>query len=234
MYLYCVKNTQNISVTVDAIVFGFQRDSGVSVLLIKRKYAPFKGKWAIPGGFVDPKESLDAAVERELLEETGMKIDYIEQLHTFGKPNRDPRSHTISIAYLALVNSSKMENIKAGDDAAEAEWFNIKHLPLLAFDHRQILNMAIERLQFQMVHYPIAFELLDRKFAFSDLENLYSTLLDKPVDRRNFKKKIIKLGVLDELDEKVKSSGVGRPGNYYEFNKNAFIRLEREGLSFNM
>lgn len=227
-----MKTTQNISVAVDAIVFGYQKDKGVSVLLIKRRYAPFKGKWAIPGGFVEEKESLEVAVERELKEETGVKIDYLEQLYTFGKPNRDPRNRTISIAYFGIVNAGKFQKLQANTDAIDAEWFQIKNLPILAFDHRQILTMAIDRLRNKITYEPIGFELLDRKFAFSELEDLYSTLLDRAIDRRNFKKKVMKLGILEELDEKAPSTGAGRPGNLFEFNKNAYDRLKQDGMHF--
>ncbi len=227
-----MKTTQNISVAVDAIVFGYQKDQGVSILLIKRKYAPFKGKWAIPGGFVKEKESLEFAVERELKEETGVKIDYLEQLYTFGKPNRDPRNRTISVAYFGIVNAGKFQKLQANTDAVDAEWFPIKNLPILAFDHRQILTMAIERLRNKMTYEPIGFELLNQRFAFSELEDLYSTLLDRPVDRRNFKKKVIKLGILEELDEKAPRTGAGRPGNLFQFNKNAYDRLKNDGMHF--
>ena len=227
-----MKKTQNISIAVDAIVFGYQKDQGVSILLIKRKYAPFKGKWAIPGGFVEDKESLESAVERELKEETGVKIDYLEQLYTFGKPNRDPRNRTIAIAYFGIVNAGKFQKLQASTDAEDAEWFNIKNLPALAFDHRQILTVAIERLRSKITYEPIGFELLDRKFAFSELEDLYSTLLDRPIDRRNFKKKVIKLDILEELDEKAPRSGAGRPGNLFQFNKNAYDRLKNDGMHF--
>ncbi len=217
---------------VDAIVFGYSKEEGVSVLLIKRKYAPFKGNWAIPGGFVLDDESLEEAVERELLEETGVKINYLEQLYTFGKPNRDPRRRVISVAYFGLVKSKQFEKLKASTDAEEAKWFNIKELPSLAFDHDKILDMAIERIRGKIVYQPIGFELLDKKFPFSDLEHLYATLLDRPVDRRNFKKKVMHLGILDELDEKAKSSGAGRPGNLFQFNKATYDKLIRDGMHF--
>lgn len=217
---------------VDAIVFGYSKEEGVSVLLIKRKYAPFKGNWAIPGGFVLDDESLEEAVERELLEETGVKINYLEQLYTFGKPNRDPRRRVMSVAYFGLVKSKQFEKLKASTDAEEAKWFNIKELPSLAFDHDKILDMAIERIRGKIVYQPIGFELLDKKFPFSDLEHLYSTLLDRPVDRRNFKKKVMHLGILDELDEKAKSSGAGRPGNLFQFNKATYDKLIRDGMHF--
>lgn len=227
-----MKTTQNIHVAVDAIVFGYNKEEGVSILLIKRKYEPFKGKWAIPGGFVKDNESLEDAVERELLEETGVRINYLEQLYTFGKPDRDPRRRILAVAYFGLVKSNQFDKLKASTDAEEAEWFNIKKLPKLAFDHDKILDVAIERLRGKIVYQPIGFELLDKKFPFSDLEHLYSTLLDRPIDRRNFKKKVMSLGILDELDEKVKSNGAGRPGNLFKFNKATYNKLEKDGVHF--
>lgn len=217
---------------VDAIVFGYSKEEGVSILLIKRKYDPYKGAWAIPGGFVLDDESLEAAVARELQEETGVEINYLEQLYTFGKPDRDPRKRILSVAYFGLVKSKQFEKLKASTDAADAAWFNYKKLPRLAFDHKEILKMAIERLRAKIVYQPIGFELLDKKFAFSDLEHLYSTLLDRPIDRRNFKKKVMSLGILDELDEKAKSTGAGRPGNLFQFNKTTYNRLLKEGMHF--
>ena len=227
-----MKTTQNIRVAVDAIVFGYSKDEGVSALLIKRKYEPYQGSWAIPGGFVLDNESLEDAVERELFEETGVKINYLEQLYTFGQPNRDPRERIISVAYFGLVKSSQFEKLKAATDAEAAEWFNIKHLPGLAFDHQSILDMAIGRLRSKITYQPIGFELLDKKFPFSDLEHLYSTLLDRPIDRRNFKKKVMSLGILEELDEKAISSGAGRPGNLFQFNKDTYNKLENDGMHF--
>ncbi len=224
--------TQNIQVAVDAIVFGYSKEKGVSLLLIKRKYNPFKGAWAIPGGFVLDSESLEDAVARELQEETGIKIDYLEQLYTFGAPKRDPRTRILSVAYFGLVNKTHFEKLKASTDAEDAEWFNFKHLPTLAFDHKQILEVAIERLRGKMVYQPIGFELLDKKFPFSDLENLYTTLLDRPIDRRNFRKKVMSLGILEELNEKAKSTGAGRPGNLFQFNKKMYKRLLKEGMHF--
>ena len=218
-----------IQLTVDAVVFGY--DSGnISVLLVKRKYEPFKDGWALPGGFVLENENLEEAVQRELVEETGVKINYLEQLYTFGDLERDPRGRVVSIAYFGLVKPNAF-NLRASTDAEEAEWFNIKKLPKLAFDHKKILKIAIERLQGKITYEPIGFELLDKKFPFSDLEKLYTTLLDRQIDRRNFKKKITSLKVLDELDEKV-SIGRGRPASLFSFNKKRYFQLKKEGIIF--
>ena len=131
-----------------------------------------------------------------------------------------------------MVKSSQFAKLNASTDAEEAEWFNIKKLPKLAFDHKKILKMAIERLRAKIIYQPIGFELLDKKFPFSDFEHLYTTLLDRPIDRRNFKKKVMSLGILDELDEKAKSTGAGRPGNLFQFNKATYKKLLKEGLHF--
>jgi len=219
----------NIKLTVDAVVFGY--DSGnISVLLVKRKYEPFKDSWALPGGFVLENENLEQAVQRELLEETGARINYLEQLYTFGDLGRDPRGRVVSIAYFGLVKPNVFK-LTASTDAKKAEWFDIKKLPKLAFDHKKILEIAVERLQGKITYEPIGFELLGKKFPFSDLEKLYTTLLDRGIDRRNFKKKITSLKVLDELDEKV-SVGRGRPASLFSFNKKRYFQLKKEGIIF--
>ena len=223
--------TQDIKLTVDAVVFGYE-DGEISVLLIKRKYEPFKGNWAIPGGFVKEEESLEEAVERELHEETGVRINYLEQLYTFGKPDRDPRERVVSVAYFGLVRPDAFR-ILASTDAEEVEWFNINNLPELSFDHKEILKIAIGRLKAKITYEPLGFELLDKKFPFSDLEKLYATLLGREVDRRNFRKKIMHLNVLDELDEKV-SKGSGRPANLFRFNQKRYFQLKQEGIIFDI
>jgi len=220
---------QSIKLSVDAVVFGYEAGT-ISILLIKRKYEPFKGEWAIPGGFVLDKESLEEAVERELKEETGVEINYLEQLYTFGNPERDPRSRVVSVAYFGLIKPSAF-NIVASTDAEEVKWFNIIDLPTLSFDHDEIVKLAIKRLQGKITYEPIGFELLDNKFPFSDLEKLYTTLLGRAIDRRNFRKKILKLNILDELDEKV-SKGSGRPANLFKFNDKRYFELKKEGIIF--
>ena len=222
----------NIKVAVDSIVFGYSKNEGVSVLLIQRKYEPYKNQWAIPGGFVLENESLEDAVRRELSEETGITVNYLEQLYTFGDPRRDPRQHIISVAYFALVKSARFQQLKASTDAENAKWFNVKSLPQLAFDHHKILNAAIERIRIKVRYEPIGFELLDKQFPFSDLEKLYIDLLGREIDRRNFSKKILSLGVLDETNEYAKPDGKGRPSKMYRFNKNRYKELIKKGINF--
>lgn len=223
-----------MKVAVDAIVFGYSKKDGVSVLLIQRKYEPFKSAWAIPGGFVLESESLEEAVRRELLEETGVQLNYLEQLYTFGEPGRDPRQRIISVAYFGLVKTSQYTELKASTDAENAKWFSIKKIPALAFDHKQILSIAIERLRAKVRYQPIGFELLDKKFPFSDLEKLYTALLDKDINRRNFSKKILSFGFLEETGELSVPAGKGRPSKMYQFNQKCYRELLKEGFHFEM
>ncbi|WP_442590739.1 NUDIX hydrolase [Pedobacter sp. AW31-3R] len=226
------KIKQEIKVTVDAIVFGYNQGNGISVLLIKRKIEPFKNEWALPGGFVLNQETLEEAVERELREEAGVSINYLEQLFTFGKPDRDPRMRIVSVSYFGLVKSADF-SLFASTDAAEAAWFNIYELPALAFDHKDIVEKAIARLRAKIIYEPIGFELLDRKFLFSDLEHLYTLLLGREIDRRNFKRKMMSLGLVIELDEKAPSVTAGRPGKLYSFDSDKYNQLKVNGFDLN-
>lgn len=223
---------QDISLTVDAVVFGYAKTEGVSVLLVKRRYEPFKNTWALPGGFVLEKESLEEAVARELKEETGVAVSYLEQLYSFGNPKRDPRKRIISIAYFGLVNSSTYKELTAGTDADEAQWFNINQLPQLAFDHADIIALATERLRAKIQYQPVGFELLDKKFSFADLEKLYIALLGREIDRRNFRKKILSFDFLEKLPELTKPEGQGRPSNMFRFNKKRYDQLTKKGFFF--
>ncbi len=224
---------QNIKVSVDAVVFGYTSLEGLSILLVKRGIEPYKGVWALPGGLVHDDESLEHAVERELQEETGVSINYLEQLYSFGAPKRDPRNRVVSIAYYGLVKPSAF-HLKADSDASEAAWFNTKALPNLAFDHQAIITTAITRLQGKIMYEPIGFELLEPKFPFSELEKLYTTVLDKPIDRRNFKKKVMKYGFIIETKEKQKLIGAGRPGNLYRFDEKRYFQLKKSGVNFEL
>ena len=223
---------QDIKVAVDAVVFGYDQEKGVSVLLIKRKNSPFEKMWALPGGLVLNGESLDDAVNRELKEEAGIDVNYLEQLYTFGNPVRDPRNHAISVSYFGLVRPKDFQPA-AESDAEDVAWFNIKKLPKLAFDHRKIIDVAIKRLRGKLKYEPVGFELLDKEFPFSDFEKLYQILLDQDLDRRNFKKKIISLGILEELDKSVQRAS-GRPARLFKFNKKKYFDLKEKGYNFDI
>jgi 8-oxo-dGTP diphosphatase len=223
---------QDIKVSVDAVVFGYDQEVGISVLLIKRKNEPFQKMWALPGGLVHNGESLDDAVNRELKEEAGIDVNYLEQLYSFGAPDRDPRNHVISVSYFALVRPEDYQ-IVAHTDAEDVAWFNIKKIPKLAFDHKKIIDVAIKRLRGKITYEPVGFELLDTAFPFSDLEKLYQALLGQEIDRRNFKKKIMSLGILEALDETVQR-GAGRPAQLFKFNKKKYFELKEKGYNFDI
>ncbi|MBS1505681.1 MAG: NUDIX hydrolase [Bacteroidetes bacterium] len=223
---------QSIKVAVDAVVFGYDAEEGVSVLLIKRKFEPFQKFWALPGGLVKDDESLEEAVRRELKEESGVDVTYLEQLYSFGKPDRDPRNRVVSITYYGLVRPKDYQ-LSAQTDAEDVAWFNISRLPKLAFDHKQIVETAIKRLRGKLAYEPVGFELLDKKFPFSDLEKLYQTLLATQLDRRNFKKRIMSYGFLEELDENVQRS-VGRPAALFQFNRKKYFELKDKGYNFDL
>jgi 8-oxo-dGTP diphosphatase len=223
---------QSIKVSVDAVVFGYDTEQGISVLLIKRKIEPFQKFWALPGGLVHNDESLEDAVRRELLEESGVDIGYLEQLYSFGDPHRDPRNRVVTIAYVCLVRPSDYQ-LSAQTDAEDVAWYTIRNIPKLAFDHKSIIDLAIQRLRGKLAYEPIGFELLDKKFPFSDLENLYQTLLDRDIDRRNFKKKIMGYGFLEELDETIQRKA-GRPARLYRFHAKKYFELQKKGYNFDL
>lgn len=220
-----------VHLAVDAVVIGYHAERGISILLIKRRFNPYQGHWALPGGFVNEVESLEEAVSRELEEETGVKINYLEQLYTFGKPERDPRRRVVSVAYFVLVQPETLE-LHAQTDAEDAQWFDLQDLPPLAFDHQFIIEKAIERVRNKITYEPIGFELLDEKFSFADLQKLYETLLQRQIDRGNFQKKIKSMGILEELKERRKPNGSGRPARLYRFREEKYFELKARGDMF--
>lgn len=217
------------SVTVDCVIFGLDDSADLRVLLIKRAHEPYKDTWALPGGFVDMGEDLETAARRELEEETGVTDVFIEQLYTYGAPERDPRGRVISIVYYALVN---LEDHPASpnSDAKEAEWFNVRDLPTLAFDHSTVMSMAISRLEAKVRYQPVGFELLPDKFTLSELQKLYETILGQELNRRNFRAKILKMDVLEQLDRQKEVPH--RPAYLYRFNKEKYNELMERGFEF--
>jgi 8-oxo-dGTP diphosphatase len=202
------------SVTVDLVIFTIA-DDDLKVLLIRRGVDPFKGRWALPGGFVDIHESLEHAAARELKEEVGVTNVYLEQLFTFGEPKRDPRGRVISVAYFALIDAER-QRIVAASDAALAEWHSVFDAPKLAFDHKQILEYAVWRLRNKIEWTTVGYELLPKKFTLSELQRVYEIILQKPVDKRNFRKKILAQGRIRELNE-TRGDVAHRPARLYSF-----------------
>ena len=213
------------SVTTDCVIFGYD-GTKLNVLLIERGIEPFKGRWAFPGGFIKMDETALMGAKRELLEETGLKDAYIRQFHTFSEVDRDPRERVITIAYYALVRISE---VKGGDDAASAKWFALDKIPSLAFDHDMILRRATAELRKQIHFEPIGFELLPEKFTMTQLQHLYEAILDVKFDRRNFCNKMLKLGILTELDEKLTLVNK-KVAFLYKFNPESYREMKEKGF----
>ena len=229
---YTPANAERPTVTVDVVIFSL-RDSDLKVLLIRRAAPPFKGKWAIPGGYVHEDEALDEAALRELGEETGLRNVYLEQLYTFGEPKRDPRGRVITVAYFALVPDDV--TARAGDDAAEAAWHSVYDLPDLAFDHAEILSYALQRLRYKLEYTAIGFELLPNEFTLTELQTAYEIVLglkepDKKLDKRNFRRRILEAGILAETSKYREGEGQGRPARLYRYRKNAVTEIKARRL----
>jgi 8-oxo-dGTP diphosphatase len=217
------------ALTVDAVVFGLD-DGELKVLLVRRDVEPFRGKWAVPGGFVRVGEALEDAVRRELEEETGITQVFLEQLYTFGTVDRDPRERVVTVAYYALVKLSD-HRIKAATDARDAAWFAVSEARGLAFDHDRILAVALERLRGKVRYQPIGFELLPPEFTLSQLQRLYETILETPLDKRNFRKKILGMNFLVATDE-VQKDVAHRAARLYRFDRKKYQQLQKRGFNF--
>jgi len=200
------------AVTVDITIFTVRNDE-LNILLIKRAEPPFQGEWAIPGGFVMEDEDLEVAAARELVEETGVSGVYLEQLFTFGAPGRDPRGHTVTVAYSALIPSDNLE-LTASTDAEGVAWFAIDKLPELAFDHDDILEVAHDRLVAKLEYSTIVFQLMPEAFTLTELQHVYEIIERKEIDKRNFRKRILALGVIEATGEE-KREGPHRPAKLY-------------------
>jgi len=219
------------ALTVDCVVFGFD-EGELKVLLIQRGLDPFKGRWALPGGFVRVDETLDESARRELAEEAGLTNVFLEQLYSFGAVDRDPRERVVSVAYYALVALSD-HRAKAATDAANAEWFPISKIPKLAFDHAGILATALARLKSKVRYQPIGFELLPPKFTLSQLQHLYEAVLGTALDKRNFRKKVLSFGLLVPLKE-TQRAGRHRPAQLFRFDADKYEKLKRRGFNFEL
>jgi len=199
-------------------------------MLVRRGREPFAGCWALPGGFVGLDEALEDAARRELAEETGLTDLFLEQLFTFGAPERDPRGRVVSVAYYALVDADG-RSVNASSDAIEAKWFPVDGLPELAFDHDAILAVALERLRGKVRYAPLGFELLSRAFTLTELQRLYEVILGRDLDKRNFRRKIQTMGLLVDTG-KTRQGLAHRAPRLYRFDRRRYAELERSGFTF--
>jgi 8-oxo-dGTP diphosphatase len=219
------------ALTVDAVVFGFDGEA-LKLLLIERGQEPFKGRWALPGGFVRVDEDLEAAARRELREEAGVAEVVLEQFHAFGAVDRDPRERVVSIAYVALTRLGD-HHPRADTDARQAAWFAIDDLPRLAFDHEPIIRRALEHLRARVRLEPIGFQLLSEKFTLTQLQRLYEAVLGRPVDARNFRKRVIGMELAQPLEAEFQR-GRQRPAQLFRFDAKRYQQLKRKGFQFEL
>lgn len=204
------------AVTVDIALFSVSREQQqlrLQVLLIQRDAEPFLGGWALPGGFVRENEDLPDAARRELAEETGITESYLEQVAAIGRPGRDPRGHTVTVVWVGLVPENRQE-LRASGDARLAAWHDVANLPPLAFDHAELLRLALNHLQRRLGEAPVCFELLPETFTLSEFQALIEAILERTVDRRNFRRKILELGLVEPAQGQ-RREGAHRPAQLF-------------------
>ncbi|MDQ8207869.1 NUDIX domain-containing protein [Coraliomargarita sp. SDUM461003] len=217
-------------VSVDSVIFAYMNQA-VYIPLIMRAVEPFQDCWSLPGGPILEKETPESACLRKLEEDMGLKVEYLEQLYTFGAPDRDPRKRAFSISYFALIAESE-EPLSWGQDSRTAQWFHIDQLPEVgwAFDHQQIVQMAIKRLRAKLSYEPVGLSLLAEEFSLSELKRIYDVILGTELDRRNFQKKLKSTGLL--IPTRTVPSPRGKPSQLYRFDEARYQQLKEEGLSF--
>jgi 8-oxo-dGTP diphosphatase len=217
------------SVTVDCVVFGYDGNA-ISVLLINRREAPFKNMWTMPGGFLFLEETAEESAQRILKQKTGLNNLFLEQLYTFADVQRDPRGRVISIAYYTLVNP-KLFNLVLGDAATDIKWFDASKIPKTGFDHKEIIKVALNRLKAKVTYQPIGFELLEKKFTLTEIQFLYEAILQRPIDKRNFRKRMLESKVIKATGEK-RTGLKNRAPELFEFDEQQYKKLVKEGYQF--
>ncbi len=213
-------------VAVDVVLFTIQGGT-LKALLVKRQQPPYRGTWGLPGGMVGPEESVDDAALRELHEETNIGNIYLEQLYTFGEPHRDPRGRVVSVTYYALVDAQRLSLRSAAKNAAS--WFPVRRLPPLAFDHERMVGYALERLRNKINYTTVAFQLLPRTFTLTELQRSYEVMLGRRLDKRNFRRKMLQLGILKDT-RAFRASGRQRPARLYTFAAPKVVKLQEKGI----
>ena len=224
-----VKEFFKSAFSVDCVIFGFD-EGDLKVLLIQRGEDPYKNKWALPGNLVYPDEDLDAAAKRVLNELTGLTKIYMEQVHSFGRVDRHPLGRVVTVAYYSLVLISDYK-VRTASFAKKAIWHSIRNLPQLAFDHEEIIEVCREQLQKKVLNRPIGFELLPQKFTLTQLQHLYEAILETEFDKRNFRKKILKMNLLVDLKE-AQNKVAHRPPRLYMFDQKRYENLKAKGFNF--
>jgi hypothetical protein len=217
------------ALSIDCLIFGF-RDRELDILLIKHAEGISKGKWALPGGWIQYNEDVDAAANRILQSLTGVSKIYLEQLRSFGDVDRYPAKRVITIAYNALVNADNYA-LSPGFTASDAQWFNIHEVPKLPYDHKEILDYGFKHLKHKVRHEPIGFNLLPRKFTLHQIQQLYEAILETELDKPNFRRKLLKMNLLVPCHEKQKDVS-HRAASLYRFDKKIYDRLTEDGFSF--
>lgn len=218
--------------SIDCLIFGFD-EGELKILLIERNEEPFKDLWALPGYLVGNDEAITHAAERILYELTGLRDIFMDQFYVFGEVDRHPQGRVVTVAYYALIRINGIKDLKPVTGYAKsAKWFNINNLPeVLAFDHRSIFDKGFERIKQKISYEPIAFELLPEKFSLTQLQSLYEVILNKKLDKRNFRKKMLNYGILKELDEKEKGVSY-RAAKLYRFDRRKYAKLFKNELTF--
>lgn len=219
-----LQNKSHYALAVDCVIFGYAQGE-LKVALIERRNEPFKGSWALPGGFVHGDETAEQAAARELQEETGVHDIYLEQFHVFSEPNRDPRGRVIAVGFFALIASDKIE-LEATADAADAQWFNAYDLPKLAFDHGEMYVHALKALRNAVTMQPLVFELLPKYFTLTMLQQLYEQIFDTILDKRNFRKQVAELSFIQET-KKMTQGGQHRPAKLYRFDAKKYAKSHK-------
>ncbi|MCP9752630.1 NUDIX hydrolase [Ferruginibacter sp. HRS2-29] len=224
-----VQNTNRIALSVDCVIFGFDENK-LKVLLIRSDLKKYKGKWSLLGDLIKPAEDLDKSAYRILQQRTGLDDIYLEQVHTFGEIKRHPAGRVITVAYYSLINIQH-HKLKIYDN--ELHWHDVKNVTDLAFDHQEIFDTCYKRLQKRILEHPLGFNLLPKKFSLRELQNLYESILDTKMDRRNFRKKFFSMDLLTDLNE-MEQDVPHRPGKLYQFNFKKYEKKKKTwiGIDF--
>lgn len=216
----------DLPVTVDTVIFTVL-DGTLQILLVRRAEETFEGMWSLPGGFVAPEEPLEAAALRELRDATGVTQVYLEQLYTFGDPGRDTRGRVISVAYVALLAADRCPLVP-NELEAEARWWPVYDLPPLAFDHPRMIEVALDRVRTKLEYTTIGFQLMPASFTLGELQRVYEVVLDRAIDKRNFRRRLRLLDLVESTGEK-RSDGPGRPAELFRFRHVDFVNLRDRG-----